>query len=355
MRYFSIIDDAAIRAGADALCAGELVAFPTETVYGLGADAFNALALAKVFEAKQRPRFDPLIVHIAGLDSVERVADLGLLDATARARFDALAHALWPGPLTLILPKQSAVPELATSGLPTVAVRFPRHDAALALIHAAGGAIAAPSANPFGYLSPTRAGHVREQLGEKVAVILDGGPCGIGVESSVLDLVSDTPRLLRPGGMSRERIEALIGAVELGAAADPAKPHSPGQLKSHYAPRTSLSLHTRAEMLELPRDPSSAWLFFDGETRDLWLRRHAINAGHAQGRVHTLSEHGDLAVAAAALFETLYAIDHAGASAIHAQRVPGRGLGNAINDRLERASAQRAAEYKKPMSTYVTD
>ncbi|MDR2537407.1 MAG: threonylcarbamoyl-AMP synthase [Treponema sp.] len=338
MRYFSTIDDAALYAGAEALCAGELVAFPTETVYGLGADAFNALALAKVFEAKQRPRFDPLIVHIASLDSVERLADLSLLDTTARTRFDTLARALWPGPLTLILPKQNAVPELATSGLPTVALRFPQHDVALALIRAAGGAIAAPSANPFGYLSPTRAEHVREQLGEKVAVILDGGPCGIGVESSVLELVSDTPRILRPGGMPRERIEALIGAVELGAAPAVTKPHSPGQLKSHYAPRTSLTLHSRAEMLELPWEPASAWLFFDGNTRDRWLRRCAVTADHDQSRIYTLSEHGNLATAAAALFETLYEIDHIGASTIHAQRVPDVGLGSAINDRLERAA-----------------
>ncbi|MDR1399739.1 MAG: threonylcarbamoyl-AMP synthase [Treponema sp.] len=339
MQYFSIIDDAALHAGAEALRAGELTAFPTETVYGLGADAFNTHALAKVFEAKQRPRFDPLIIHIASLDSVEQIADLSLLNAAARARFDTLAQTLWPGPLTLILPKQRAVPELATSGLLTVALRFPQHDVALALIRAAGGAIAAPSANPFGYLSPTRAEHVREQLGEKVAVILDGGPCGIGVESSVLELVSDTPRLLRPGGMPRERIEALIGAVELGVASAVTTPLSPGQLKSHYAPRTRLMLHSRAEMLELPWEPASAWLFFDGNTRDLWLQhRHIINPGRNQGCIHTLSEHGNLATAAALLFETLYEIDHTGASAIHAQRVPSVGLGNAINDRLERAA-----------------
>lgn len=339
MRYFPRITARALREAARAIRAGELAAFPTETVYGLGADAFNEQALAKVFEAKGRPRFDPLIIHIDGLDRVERCADLSRLSEAGRARFEALAHGFWPGPLTLILPKQASVPDLATAGLQTVALRFPRHEAALALIRLAGGAVAAPSANPFGYLSPTRAEHVRDQMGNKAAVILDGGPCGIGVESSVVDLVSEPPRLLRPGGLPYERIAALAGGLALGpASGDEDRPHSPGRLKSHYAPRTRLMTHTREEMRSLPWEDGAAWLFFDGPTREAWLSRSPAASALGPGRVYTLSEDGSLDQAAAALFKTLYAIDHTQAAAIHAQLAPNTGLGPAINDRLSRAS-----------------
>jgi L-threonylcarbamoyladenylate synthase len=206
-----------IRTAAEAIRSGLLVAFPTETVYGLGADCFNPTALARVFEVKGRPRFDPLIVHIAELSALDRVADTALVNGRI---LDLLVSRFWPGPLTLILPRRPLVPDLVTSGLPTVAVRFPAHSVALHLIRLSTGAVAAPSANPFGYLSPTRAEHVRAQLGNKVDYVLDGGPSSVGVESTVIDLcASGRPRILRPGGVSREDLEALIGAVESGPAA----------------------------------------------------------------------------------------------------------------------------------------
>jgi L-threonylcarbamoyladenylate synthase len=340
MRYLPVTDETLHEAAA-ALRAGELVAFPTETVYGLGADAFNTIALAKVFEAKKRPRFDPLIVHIAAFADIARVADLRLLDARARANFDALVRALWPGPLTFIVPKQAAVPDLATSALPTVALRFPDHAVARALIRLSTGAIAAPSANPFGYLSPTRAGHVREQLGDKVSIILDGGPCGIGVESTVLDLTRGEARILRPGGTPRERIEAVIGKVSdtpPSKVSDTPPPISPGQLKSHYAPRTPLQLHAREAMLALPALPTAAYLFFDEETRDAWVQTRGQTPHSRPLDAKVLSEAGDLVEAASVLFDTLHELDHAGVSTIHVQRVPDSGLGCAINDRLTRAA-----------------
>jgi L-threonylcarbamoyladenylate synthase len=322
---------AGIRVAADALREGLLVAFPTETVYGLGADCFNTSALARVFEVKGRPRFDPLIVHIAERDALERVADISLLGGLGRQRLELLIGRFWPGPLTLILPKRSAVPDLATSGLPTVAVRLPAHPAARNLIRLSTGAVAAPSANPFGYLSPTRAEHVLGQLGDKVDYILDGGPCRVGVESTVLDLCAGEARILRPGGVSREEVEALIGRAE-GSCSEPAiHPRSPGQLKSHYAPRTPLSVHSRDELLALPHEAGEVRLFFDASSRGAW--RGLL------GGAFVLSETGNLSEAAARLFDLLHELDGLGASCIRAELAPDRGLGPAINDRLVRAAA----------------
>jgi L-threonylcarbamoyladenylate synthase len=340
MNIFSIYTDytdeitGEIRAAAEAIRTGLLVAFPTETVYGLGADSFNPAALARVFEVKGRPRFDPLIVHIAEPDALDLAADTALLDSRERRRLDLLIRRFWPGPLTLILPKQAAVPDLATSGLPTVAVRLPAHPVARNLIRLSTGAVAAPSANPFGYLSPTRAEHVRDQLGDKVDYILDGGPCTVGVESTVLDLCAGEPRILRPGGISREELEALIGPVSVPATPGgeaSASPLSPGQLKSHYAPRTALSVHTRDEMLALPYEAGEARLFFDAASRD-------NSPPVPEGWARVLSERGNLAEAAARLFELLHFLDGLGASRIRAELVPNRGLGPAINDRLIRAA-----------------
>ena len=321
---------------------GGLAAFPTETVYGLGADAFNAAALARVFEVKGRPRFDPLIIHIASLDTLGEIVCLSQLEASARERLGLLAEKLWPGPLTLILPKQAAVPALATSGLDTVAVRVPGHEAARKLIALAGGALAAPSANPFGYLSPTRAEHVWEQLGETVDVILDGGPASVGLESTVLDLCARMPRILRPGGTPQEAIEACIGVALAGqtAAADGAAGTgmaSPGLLKSHYAPRLPLLVHSRQDLLALPGDKSAAFLFFDGSSRDAWL---AASPERKACTIRTLSETGDIPEAAVRLFDTLHDLDRGGASRIHAQLAPETGLGAAINDRLGRGAAR---------------
>jgi L-threonylcarbamoyladenylate synthase len=344
-----LIDDDDIKTAADSLRSGGLVAFPTETVYGLGADAFNSEALARVFEAKGRPRFDPLIVHIASLDAVNRVANLNALSAEARRIFGVVSAKLWPGPLTVILPKQAEVPDLATSGLPTVAVRFPAHPVAQRLIALSTGAVAAPSANPFGRLSPTTAEHVRDGLGNRVDFIIDGGPAQVGVESTVLDLSALPPRILRPGGVSREALEALIGPVLLGPAiglAEPGAdaphpaPAAPGQLTSHYAPRTPLLLHTQAEMAALPYKAGEARLFFSAANRRTWKAAQSLLLDKAgpDAAIQALSETGDTRQAAANLFQALHRLDALGLALIHAERAPDAGLGPAINDRLERAA-----------------
>jgi L-threonylcarbamoyladenylate synthase len=277
MEFLPVSGESLAKAAA-VIRAGGLAVFPTETVYGLGADAFNQAALAKVFEAKGRPRFDPLIIHIAAPESLEKIADLSPLDASARKRLELLAAHFWPGPLTLILPKQRTVPDLATAGLPGVAVRFPDHPAAQKLIALAGGAVAAPSANPFGRISPTRAEHVRDSLGEKVDIILDGGPVRVGLESTVLDIRADPPRILRPGGVPQEAIEALAGPVLTGPAAGSgtgAGMVSPGQLTSHYAPRTPLSVFSLEELFAQTVEEGAALLFFDGFSRNAWLAAQA--------------------------------------------------------------------------------
>jgi L-threonylcarbamoyladenylate synthase len=343
MEFLSITGESLERAAA-CLRDGGLVAFPTETVYGLGADAFNLAALAKVFEAKGRPRFDPLIIHIAALETLEKVADLSLLGRVAKKNLAVLAENFWPGPLTLILPKREAVPDLATSGLPTAAIRFPSHPVAQRLIALSGGAVAAPSANPFGYLSPTTAEHVRDQLGEKVDIILDGGPSKVGVESTVLDISGERPRLFRPGGVPIEKIESLIGSVEPAGTVAGNAMVSPGLLKSHYAPRASISIYSGEGIIALPREAgSSAFLFFDGSTRRAWLSGQAAvppDSDEAMPQLMTLSERGDTLEAAANLFGFLHELDRAGISQIHAQLAPEQGLGLAINDRLRRASSR---------------
>jgi len=332
------ISDESIRQAAAVLARGGLAAFPTETVYGLGGDAFNPLALARIFEVKNRPRFDPLIVHIAAGETLGKIADLSLLDTAARKHLAALIKQFWPGPLTLIVPKQKAVPDLATSGLPTVAVRLPAHDAARRLIESSTGAVAAPSANPFGYLSPTRAEHVFEMLGEKVDIILDGGPCQFGLESTVLDISGGQPRILRPGAVTKESIEAIIGPVASGNAAvienDAAGGAvSPGLLKSHYAPRIPLLVKDSETLQHETELDNAAFLFFDGASRDQWL------SGRREPKaVAVLSETGNMPEAAARLFETLHELDRLDVKRIYAQFAPEHGLGAAINDRLRRAS-----------------
>jgi L-threonylcarbamoyladenylate synthase len=320
---------------------GNLVVFPTETVYGLGCDAFNTTALARVFEVKKRPRFDPLIIHIAALETLERIVDFSRLTQDAKYRLSVLSRALWPGPLTLILPKLQTVPDLATGGLDTAAVRFPDHAGALRLIKESTGAIAAPSANPFGYLSPTRAEHVRDQLGDAVDVILDGGPTNIGIESTVLDISSSPPRILRHGGLSSETLETFTGplAVESGGAIS-----SPGQLKSHYAPRKDLYLHTSAEMSRLPITADAnaeAFLFFCKSSLDAFTENNATFITPAvKEHIFVLSESANLREAASCLFNILHSIDVLPVSRIHTERVPNTGLGAAINDRLFRAAAK---------------
>ena len=305
----------AIESAAAALREGRLVAFPTETVYGLGADATNGRAVAAVFEAKGRPRFNPLIVHVR---SIEVVGLLGQLTATGRT----LAAAFWPGPLTLVLPKRADCPvaELATAGLDTIAVRVPAHPVAQALLRASHLPIAAPSANRSGHVSPTTAAHVEADLGERTAMILDGGATPVGLESTVVDVTGEVPVILRLGAVAREAIIAALGRPIAVAGGETQTPASPGMLARHYAPATQLRLEAREVR------PGEALLAFGPDVPD-----------HA-GPMINLSASGDLAEAAANLFAALRALDASGATAIAVVAVPEQGLGEAINDRLRRAA-----------------
>jgi L-threonylcarbamoyladenylate synthase len=295
---------------AELLRAGRLVAFPTETVYGLGADATSDIACARIFEAKGRPRFNPLIAHVDSLAMAERI---GRFDARARA----LAEAFWPGPLTLVLPSEGLVSGLVTADLPTVALRLPAHPTARALISAVGRPLAAPSANPSGKVSPTRADHVMAGLGGRIAAVIEDGASAVGVESTILGLFEEVT-LLRPGGLAVEEIEAVIGPVvdHKGAAL----PNAPGQLESHYAPEAPILLNQIT--------PGPVHIGFGPGPCDL-----------------SLSAKGDLVEAAAALFHLLREADRLAAGRlITVAPIPERGLGRAINDRLRRAAAPRPRE-----------
>jgi len=343
MNYLPVSKDS-LNQAAQILRNGGLVAFPTETVYGLGADAFNAAALAKIFEAKNRPYFDPLIIHIASLDSLENVADLSILTEEARQKLFTLAENLWPGPLSIILPKNKKIPGIATAGLETAAVRFPDHETARELISLSTGAVAAPSANPFGSLSPTRAEHVRDKLGDKIDMILDGGATRIGLESTVIDITGDSNsasvKILRPGGTPKEAIEKLIGKVEDGAPVSDVSGGlvSPGQLKSHYAPHTPLAALSMEEILQKEYEKNSAFLFFDGNTRNSWIlaQKPPKNA-----ILRVLSETGQILEAASRFFETLHELDNGKILRIFVQLAPQEGLGIAINDRISHASTKK--------------
>ncbi len=343
MEYLPVSSESISRA-AEILRSGGLAAFPTETVYGLGADAYNAAAIVKIFEAKKRPFFDPLIIHISAIDALEDVANLSLLGKETRLKLFMLAENLWPGPLSIVLPKNENIPGIVTSGLPTAAVRFPDHEAAVKLIALSApegkhGAVAAPSANPFGALSPTRAEHVRDGLGENVDIILDGGSTRVGVESTVLDISNSGVKILRHGGAPKEAIESLIGFVQDASVINSKKAEgfsSPGQLKSHYAPRTPLFVFTSEEIVRLPYEKDAAYLFFDDFSRDAWQKRQGVQA--PETAVKVLSPSGNVYEAAACLFETLHEIDKNGKSRIFAQFAPQDGIGAAINDRLTRAS-----------------
>jgi L-threonylcarbamoyladenylate synthase len=321
-------DEAGISAAAALLASGGLVGLPTETVYGLAADAFNAVACASIFEVKARPTFDPLIVHIADATWLPRVADLSALSAERRALLDRLCARFWPGPLTLVLPKAAALPGIVTSGLGTVAVRVPAHPVALALLRAVGTPLAAPSANRFGELSPTKPQHVVLGLGPAVTLVLDGGPCSVGVESSIVDLSGDVPLLLRPGGLPKELIEEELGSALAAGAAVLEKPLAPGQLASHYAPGTPLRL------LTAPAE-------HDGGNAGLGLLCfQAPPAHHHYGAVEVLSPSGSLAEAASRLFDCLHRLDGRRLEGLDAEPVPTLGLGLAIMDRLRKASVQ---------------
>jgi L-threonylcarbamoyladenylate synthase len=316
-------EPAAIDEAAAVLRRGGLVAFPTETVYGLGADAFNPRAVARVFEVKARPSFDPLIVHLADAAELPRVSP------TDDPRVPALAARFWPGPLTLVLPRRPEVPDLVTSGLDTVGVRVPAHPAALALIAAAGTPVAAPSANPFGYVSPTTAAHVAELLGRAVDLVLDGGPCRVGVESTILSLAGE-PVILRPGGVPREALEEALGLrLEVGGPAE--RPLAPGQLAKHYATRTLLRIL-----------PGRAGRAPEGAGRVGLLAWRAAGAeGYAATEV--LAPDGSPETAAANLFAALRRLDASGLHLILAEPCDETGLGHAIMDRLRRAAGPATA------------
>jgi L-threonylcarbamoyladenylate synthase len=307
---------------------GGLVAVPTETVYGLAADATSREACLRIFAAKGRPADDPLIVHIASL------ADLGRI-AVANPAALKLAKAFWPGPLTIVLPKTSSVPDEATSGLPSVAVRMPAHPLFRRLIRLAGVPLAAPSANPFGYVSPTTAAHVRKSLGSRIRHILDGGPSVIGLESTIVDLRNPLrPALLRPGAITRLQLSRVLGKpVTLARTARSGARLAPGQMKRHYSPLTPVVLHAGLTAQEAARGPADeAWLFLSRPAPT--GRSRALPGNH-----FWLDEHGDLKRAARRLFSVLRQLDEKGFKRIHAERPSGGGIAEALLDRLVRASA----------------
>ncbi len=325
MRTLVLDPDAkGIGQAAEQIGRGGLVAFPTETVYGLGANALSASAVARVFEVKGRPRFDPTIVHVARPESVDTLwKTLPPLAVKLMDRF-------WPGPLTLVLPKHKTVPDIVTAGLPTVAVRMPSHPVALQLIEASGCPIAAPSANRFGRSSPTHHEHVLSDLDGLVDIVLAAGPSAVGIESTVLSLAENPPRLLRPGGTSLEVLREIVPEFRVDSPLGPSS--SPGTLAKHYLPRTPLFLLEEGA-------PS-------GRGEYISRRRCGMLAfterWQAFGRVEVLSETGDLREAAAHFFASLRVLDAAELSAIVAEPIPEEGLGLAIADRLRRASSGRA-------------
>ncbi|MEW2382412.1 L-threonylcarbamoyladenylate synthase [Micromonospora sp. NPDC047707] len=311
--------DSGIAEAASVLRTGGLVAFPTETVYGLGANALDARAVARIFEAKARPSFDPLITHLA------EAAELEKLVGSVPAAVAALAERFWPGPLTLIVDRPAVIPPIVTSGLETMAVRVPDHDAARALIAAAGVPVAAPSANRFGQLSPTRAEHVVRGLSAAVDVVLDGGPARCGIESTIVDVRGDQPVVLRLGALPVESLEEAVGPVVVRPGSS-GQPVAPGALAAHYAPRTPLRVVSGAE-------PAAG----DGARRGYLAFRDRPAGDWAE--VAVLSAGGDLTEAAARLFDALHRLDSTGVTEIVAEPVPDVGVGRAINDRLRRAAA----------------
>lgn len=311
-----ISDRESVDAAVSALRRGELIGMPTETVYGLAGDASNAAAIAKIFAAKQRPTFNPLISHVA---SLEMAAVEGVFDSRAKA----LAERFWPGPLTLVVPVSGSgqTSELARAGLSTIGLRVPAHPLARALLASFGGPVSAPSANPSGKLSPTRKDDVERDLGEYVSMVLDGGDCEQGIESSVVSVLpGEPPRLLRPGAIPRAELEAVVG--ELAAPASET-PRSPGQLASHYAPRAAVRLNAATAH-------AGEQLLGFGDA--------------AVGAALNLSPTGDTVEAAANLYRMLRELDATGVGTIAVAPIPDSGLGEAINDRLVRAAAPRSPD-----------
>ncbi|BDD04394.1 L-threonylcarbamoyladenylate synthase [Aureibacter tunicatorum] len=304
---------------------GGLVGMPTETVYGLAGNAYDALACANIFKVKGRPSFDPLIVHT---NDVERIAEFAYLD---NDKLSLLADRFWPGPLTVILRRKQVIPDLVTSGLETVAVRIPNHPLALSLLESLDFPLAAPSANPFGYISPTSAKHVNDQLGEKINYILDGGHSKVGIESTIIDFESDIPKVLRLGGLEIEQIEEQIGEVEVNRHST-SNPKAPGMLKSHYAPSKPVILGDVEKLLLANND------FNLSEVGILTFTKVSDQVPFDNQFI--MSESGSLPEAASNLFKGLRELDSKPVKVIFAEMMPETGLGRAINDRLRRSAAK---------------
>ncbi len=305
------------------LKAGKLVAIPTETVYGLAANALEASSVAAIFEAKKRPFFDPLIIHVDSFNSAKSYVN------DFPQPLELLAKSFWPGPLTLLLPKKQIIPDLVTSGLQNVAVRVPDHELTLQLLEQLDFPLAAPSANPFGYISPTTPEHVNKQLGNQVSYILDGGNCEVGLESTIVGMENGKICVYRLGGLPLNEIEEVVGKVELKINSSD-DPKTPGQLKSHYAPTKPLYIGDTEKLLEKYQNKKIGILAF-GKTPTSYQNSFLIN----------LSESGNLNEAAANLFSSLRKLDEADVEVIVCSYVPNNGLGLAINDRLKRASVSQ--------------
>jgi L-threonylcarbamoyladenylate synthase len=310
-----------IQLAKDFLEKGELVAIPTETVYGLAANALDAVAAAKIFEAKERPTFDPLIVHTHSLQEVHQFV------TEIHPALLKLAQTFWPGPLTVLLPKKDIIPNLVTSGLDRVGVRVPNHPLTLALLKQLPFPLAAPSANPFGYISPTSAAHVEKQLGNKIAYILDGGACEVGLESTIVGEENGGLIIYRLGGLSLDDIEAVAGkvSVQLNQSSNP---KAPGQLKSHYAPKKPVVIGNVEELKKTYANAKLGAIVFGS---DVTFNSHVI--------LRDLSPSKDLKEAAVNLFSYLRELDEADVELIIAELLPEKGLGLAVNDRLRRAAA----------------
>jgi L-threonylcarbamoyladenylate synthase len=311
-------------AAVELLRKGEPVALPTETVYGLAADALNSIAVAKIFEAKERPRFDPLIVHLPNREWLEKIADPPARD---RQLICKLANNLWPGPFTMVLPKREIVPDIVTAGLDTVAVRLSAHPVFAKIVRELDEPLAAPSANRFGRVSPTTAQHVLDELGGRILLIIDAGPTEHGIESTIVAVRDGTIEVLRHGPITDEQVSQF---GEVSSLAATSRISSPGQLPSHYAPKTQLRLIDNAEAFPPQKNKRVGLLAWSGAFRN--------SMPEAFAAVRNLSDRGDLREAAANLFRYLRELDALGLDLIVAERVPSRGLGAAIVDRLERAS-----------------
>jgi L-threonylcarbamoyladenylate synthase len=317
------------------LTEGKLVAIPTETVYGLAANGLDETAVAGIFSAKNRPTFDPLILHVASIEQAQSLCT----DWPEMA--DKLARAFWPGPLTLILPKADHVPDLTTSGQPTVGIRMPNNRLTLELLRTLPFPLAAPSANPFGYVSPTNAQHVADQLGDRIDYILNDGDCSVGIESTIIAIDNGAPKVLRLGGLSLERIAEILGVPVLEHLNQNSNPQAPGQLDQHYSPRCKLiALNT---MPAADIDPSVSIIYFSKDKAqrgsDNISSYGSVNIS-SYGSHYYLSDSGDTNQAASNLFSTLRRLDQDNQKIAYFEWAPNEGLGRAINDRLQRAAFQ---------------